>query len=172
MRCDDFLPYLETGSLARRLLARCHAARCRPCAGVYDAWVTAKQQLSSPEPLSPHLRHLWQQAADETLMQPQFRRRPFPRAVGLAAAACLLMGAVVWTVWNTHRLPPTEMDTTVAVVRLDASPVRELDTSNEFASLETCVKQLDVELGVILRETERLDARHQASEMLDRYSKW
>ena len=94
MNCDNFLPALETGGLVRRMLARCHAARCPRCAGVQAAFRAAKQRLAAAEPLSLRARQLWERAAGEVDLRPSTRRVWIPAAAGLGVATCILLVVV------------------------------------------------------------------------------
>jgi len=67
MKCDDFLPAMETGGFLQRIRARCHAACCPKCAAVHAAFAVVKRQLAAPSPISAPMRQRWGQTLDEVV---------------------------------------------------------------------------------------------------------
>jgi uncharacterized protein YhdP len=137
---------------------------------VYDSWIAVKRQLAGPEPLSPRLRAVWQHSADVPVVLPTISWRRLPVAAGLAIAACVLIALTV-TFWSPPRSQTEELVQTQPATGYDRS-VRDIDTSAEFERLETSLQQLDIQIAALMPQTELLDARLQASDILNRYSKW
>ncbi len=171
MKCDDFLPWLETGGMLRRWLAGRHAAKCGRCAAVRDTWIEAKRQLIAPEPPTADLRRMWQQAAGETARLPHLERRWYPMPAAVVAAACVLVVAVAVIAWKVNWWQSVE-PVTNGQTALASAPIEVVDRTSEFANLEIGVQQLRAEVDLALADAQRLDARRQAEELLDRYSKW
>ena len=93
-----------------------------------------------------------------------------PVALAMAAAAAVIVSVALW---NAYLRPRTNGEPGPALVQVgDVSPVREINTSDEFASLETRVQQLGLELAALVPQAELLDARHQVNELLNQYSQW
>ena len=166
MRCDDFLPALETGGHLRRLRARCHAKRCPRCAAVSAAFAETKHRLATPEPLSPRVRQLWKQAADSPAEQHAGGRRWMWFATGLAAAACLVLIFVKWGVRPPAVNHPIESSSPAGVV------VEEINPAPELSRLEAATGQLEGRLRQIEEQIARRDARREVAMTLDRFSKW
>jgi len=179
MNCDDFLPSMETGGLVRRMRARRHAARCRRCAAVYAAFVSATQQWASPEPLSPCARHLWEQAAGELAVGPFRWRRWMPLAAGLAAA-CVVLLAVAMVLRKGFIAPPprevaprpSEVPAAPIPQRLAGDVIEQLDPAEELSRLAAAARQLDAQLQRLRHEAERIDAQRQLAVTLDRFGRW
>jgi hypothetical protein len=171
MKCDDFLPYLESGGIGQQLLARIHATRCPRCAALRKAWTTAKGQLTRSEPLTLNQRRVWERAAGEVVAQPIVRLRPIPTAFVTALAACVMI-AVVWTVARVLHPPPLSEPRTDTGQLAQLTSIREIGVSEEFDSLETRVEQLKLALAELVPQAELLDARHQVNELINQYSKW
>lgn len=105
MKCDDFLPNLETPGAFGRLRARLHALHCGRCAAVRRQFVAARRDWARPAPLTPAVRETWLQAA--TTASPAMRRRSTRtqvRALAVAGAVVLVVTAV-WTAdrWTNRR---------------------------------------------------------------------
>jgi hypothetical protein len=65
MKCDDFLPAMETGGSLQRIRARIHAAWCPKCAAVLAAFAAVKRQLATPSAISLQMRQTWDKSLDE-----------------------------------------------------------------------------------------------------------
>jgi len=160
MKCEDFLPDLETGSPWRRMQARRHAVRCPRCAAVYAALTAAKARLATPEPVSPRARELWNRAARSTVTVPDRRRRWVPAVACLVTAACLLIIFVGPDLWvrpngnlmvNTGRSPDSIVTSPVTV--------SELDPVSDLSQLDDAASQLDAQLNSLRATAQRLAAR-------------
>jgi hypothetical protein len=176
MNCDDFLPELETGGLVRRMLARCHAARCPRCAAVRAAFTATKQQLALPEPLSPRARRLWERAAGEAALRtPGGRRWIAAAATGLGVAASIGVLLLIVDLAARNRAdapqPPPAVTRPMPEPR-NTTTIEEIDPAEELARLAAAVERLDKDLQTLRHEAERLDARQQIAVTLDRFSRW
>jgi hypothetical protein len=160
MKCEDFLPDLETGGWWRRMQARRHAARCPRCAAVYVAFRTAKAGLAAPEPLPPHARELWKRAARDIVLRPERRRRWVPAIACAATAACLFIAFVGPALW----VKPPRVTSPVTVVQLDPTA--------EFSRLEDEVGKLDSQLQSLRATAQRFEARQKVMIALNQYDKW
>jgi len=175
MKCDDFLPALETGGMLRRWLAGRHAQQCSRCAAVRDRWLIAKRDLAAAGLLLAEQRRIWKQAVGESAAQRAADRRWTSLPAPVLAAACILALVVALIAAKLVRRRPVDPvnNGDVAVQVVPSVPESQLvDRSTEFSSLETGVEQLLAQLDVTLVDAQRLDARQQADELLDRYSRW
>ena len=172
MKCDHFLAALETGGFVERMQARRHAARCPRCAAVRAALAAAKQQLRTCEPLSPHARQLWRQAAGEAAVRPSRHRTWIPLAAGLATA----VGVLLFIVATAGRKEPLPTPPPAGLAHSDTSPVREVvddvDSASELARLAATVERLDADLQRLRHQAERLEARQQVAMTLDEFGRW
>jgi hypothetical protein len=191
VKCDEFLPAMETGGPLRRWRARRHAARCLRCAAVLAKWVSVKDELPSivrdPTPLTDWERSVWMRAAEmgqsrEASPAAVAWRMPWPRVAGvLAAAACAVTIAVVIvrqkptaivdrpqpTGTTTTTSPAAELSRVVSAVNVQAS-----DQAAELAGLSEDVRQLADELQALRRKAERNSARQQVALTLSRFERW
>jgi hypothetical protein len=173
MKCDDFLPALETGGFARRMRARRHAAGCPQCAAARAAFARAKRQLATAEPLSPRVRQLWAAAAPGVTLRHSRRKVWIPVTAGLALAACVLLLVVEWAVWKERITPQPEREVARSLPQpTNREVVEEVDWADGLSRLAASVDQLDVQLQKLRREAERLEARQQVALTLDRFARW
>ena len=170
MKCEDFLPDLETGSLWRRIRARRHAAHCPRCASVYAAFRAVKIRLATPEPLSRSAHEIWNQAAIDAPVQFQRPVRWAPAVAGLAAAACLLIVFIGPAVWGpTGKIGGGGTQDTVTTSR---TTVIEVDLLGEFSELADAAVRLDDELESLQTLAQRRDAQRDVLLALNRYQTW
>jgi negative regulator of sigma E activity len=172
MNCDDFMLASETGGFVRRWQARRHAARCPRCAAANAAFAATKQRLATPEPLSPHVRQLWEQAACEVTVGPSRRTLWIPVAVGLGVAACVLLFVVKVAVRQELPTPHPAPQVAQAISPPDREVIVEVDPAKERSRLAAAVDRLDADMQRLRREVERLHARQQIATTLDRYGRW
>lgn len=169
MKCQDYLPSLETGRWWQRLAARRHAARCPRCAAARLEFEAAIRELAQPAEVSPELKARWRQATNEPL--PAARQIDAPRkadiqtasasrrrlaiAIACAASIAAIVG-VAWWQWpdNGQQRPAATAD------------VHEVETSQEFTRLESSLALLDGELRQVERDIERMQARQLAAELM------
>jgi hypothetical protein len=173
MKCDDFLPDLETGGFWRRRQARRHAALCPRCAKVFATWLAVKQTLARPELLSPRDREIWLRAAREPLVEPVRRVRLAPVVACLATAACLLIVFVGPGIWGKRDhsetvVPGGSVDVTI----VSATMVITLDPVDELTQLAEAADQLDQELRSLRLTAQRLEAQREVLVALNQYGKW
>jgi len=170
MKCEDFLPDLETGSLWRKMRARRHAARCPRCASVYAAFQTVKIRLATPEPLSRSARKIWNKAAIDAPVQFQRPVRWAPAVACLAAAACLFIVFIGPAVWG----PNEEIGggRTADNVATSSISVTEVDPIGEFSDLADAALRLDDELNSLQALAQRREAGREVLLALNRYQTW
>jgi hypothetical protein len=173
MKCQDFLPELETGGPWRRRRALRHAARCPRCAKVHAALVAVKATLAHPAPLSNHARELWNRAPRETAVLPERQIRLTPMIACLATAACVLIVFVGPVLWVNHDssvtwIPGGSQEKTV----VSATTVMTVDPVEEFSQLADAVDQLDAELQSLRLTAQRLEAQREVMVALSQYGKW
>jgi hypothetical protein len=168
MKCDDFLPALETGGFLRRLQARGHAAGCRRCAAVHAAWTAAKRQLAIAEPLSPRTRQLWQRAVSERCVQPETRRTGTV-AAWLAGATCVLAFLTGVAVRQDFFPPGSIPGGTDVNSPPEAEVVGEINSPTELSGLTAAVDRLDAELQGLQRLAERENAQQQIAATLRQF---
>jgi len=170
MKCEDFLPDLETGSLWKRMRARQHAARCPRCAAVYAAFRAMKIRLAAPEPLSRSAREIWNKAAIDAPVQFQRPVRWAPAVACLAAAACLFIVFIGPAVWGPNEEiggGPTRDSVTIS-----STTVIEVDPVGEFSELAVAALRLDGELQSLQTLAQRRDAQREVLLALNRYQTW
>jgi hypothetical protein len=172
MKCDNFLPALETGGFVRRLQARCHAVRCPGCTATRAALTATKQRLATPEPLSPHARRLWELAASEVIVRPATRRVWAPTAAGLGAVACILLFLVAVAVRKEFLTPQLNPEVRNFNPPPETEVVGTVDSAKELSGLAAAVKRLDADLQRLQREAERVDAQQQIATTLNQFDRW
>src|SRR5205085_279127 len=97
MRCNDFLPWLETGNWLQQARARRHAETCPSCAAAEQMLGRVKQDLRSPTKLPPRLRQKWlatvieQTKVDLASRSPKASARTWYLAAALAAGVLLVL---------------------------------------------------------------------------------
>ena len=187
MKCEDFLPALETGGPLRRRRAQRHAARCVACAAAAERLAAMKRQWADTPPIGLEERVVWERAAVD---DPGVRNIPLPapprrlamptRFQWWAAAACvLLVVSIAVTLAVRHqtvnvvvRPQPVPTTTTTQTVRASQpGPIRvePADGAGELEHLATAVDQLDVQMQELRRKAERAEARSQIASALDRF---
>jgi len=173
MKCDEFLPALETGGGRRRREARQHADHCPRCALVYVKWEATKRSLARPAPLSPHARDLWQRALRDGVTHPGRRIRLAPLVASLAAAACLLLVFVGPGLWRRGdqfgNLVPGGFK---EVTSLSPTIVVRLDPRDELVELEDAVAELEAELESVRLIADRSVAQREILVTLNQYDRW
>jgi hypothetical protein len=190
MKCQDFLPALETGGRWRRRAARRHAARCPRCAAVAERFAAVKAQWADAPPLAAQDRLAWERAADRlriagetrrrTNVVPARRRFPFAIVAGLAAAACAAVVVIVIVrhkhvdVAGGQKPAPTTNQVTPSPVASRTSPVRVevVDPAAELARLSVAVDQLDARMKDLDRQAARAEARRQVASAIDHFGRW
>jgi hypothetical protein len=173
MKCEDFLPDLETGCFWRRRQAQRHATLCPRCAKVYATWLAVKQTLARPAPLSPRAREIWLRVAREPLVGPVRHVRLTPLVACLATAACLLVVFVGPALWVKHdglvtSIPGGSREKTI----VSATTVMTLDPVEEFSQLADAVDRLEAELQSLRLTAQRLEAQREVMVALNQYGKW
>jgi hypothetical protein len=172
MKCDDFLPALETGGLVQRLKARCHAARCRRCASQRAAFADAMQRWAVAEPLSPRAESLWRQAAGAAAARPGRGNAWKLATAGAIAAACLAVACLLAVSWHIHNSPiagPQRIAAGNEIRRLGPVTVEEIDPSEGSAYLADEVRRLQVELKSLQQAIEKKSAQRQIAAALKRF---
>ena len=173
MNCDDFLAALETGGLLRRIQARRHAARCPSCATVQAAFVSAKDRLAKPEPLSPQARAAWERATFEDMRRPMPRRRWVPVAASLATAACLTIVFLSTPVREGPIKEAVEKSGEHPVARsVDDLTTALTDPVEELSQLATAAERLDAELASLRDQVERKNIQREVAVVLESYGRW
>jgi hypothetical protein len=171
MKCDDFLPSLETGSIWQRARALWHARGCHRCAGARENLRRLQQELSRNESISPYQRRLWEQALPEDVVQHTF---VWSRVRwGLAAAIVLVVATTTTTLlWRNPRTPRDQGPNVVGVDKASGVIVRMVDPAMELASLETKLTALEAELAEVPGQVERAEVQQQVAAMIQTYSTW
>jgi hypothetical protein len=189
MKCDDFLPALETGGPLRRRRARRHAARCPRCAAVAAQLAAVKRPWADVPPLAAGERLLWERAAMDDAgagnipLPAQPRRLVIPNGrQWWAAAACVLLAvSIAVTLVVRHkavqvadRPPHVPSPTTTRAEPSRLGPVRVelVDAARELDQLAAAVGRLDVQMQELRRQAERAEARSQVASALDQFGHW
>jgi hypothetical protein len=170
MKCEDFLPDLETGSLWRKMRARRHAARCPRCASVYAAFRAVKIRLATPEPLSRSAREIWIRAAVNTPVQVERQVSWAPAMACLAAAACLLIVFIGPAVWRPNE--DIGGGRTQDIVTTSGTTVIEVNPIGEFSELADAAVRLDDELESLQKLAQHRDVQREVLLALNRYQTW
>jgi hypothetical protein len=172
MKCDDFLPDLETGGLWRRMRARRHAAACPRCAAVYTAFRAAKNRLVTPEPLPRYAREIWKRAAIDAPVRFDRQVRWAPAVACLAATACLLIVFVGPAVWEDMKNVVRNGGGSQESVTTSTTIVIEVDPIGEFSGLADAADRLDRELESLRVMAQRRDAQREVMLALNQYGTW
>jgi hypothetical protein len=165
MKCDEFLIAMETGGFYRRMRARRHAASCPACGRILESFSVAKEGLVTHDPLSAHLRKLWERAAVETA-SPRWAIPWWAKlAGGLVATAVVVLVIKVGVIKKpaTSSVPQMAAEGQLTIVVLD-SP-------EELDRMTRAVDQLAGELKDIAALADRVDAKHQVAMTLDTFNK-
>jgi hypothetical protein len=176
MKCDDFLPSLETGGFWRRWRVRRHAVRCPRCAAIRTSFGKAMAGWAAAEPLAPRARKLWKLAAEENVHRPAPRHIPRRAAVAFGTVAGVLLLFAVAMMQKHVVSPQPKTEVVRDVVRqsgesreLGPITVEEIDPAQGLSRLAADVEQLDADMRAIRRKAERLDTQQQIAVTLERF---
>ena len=176
MKCDDFLPALETGGMIGRLQAAAHARRCQQCAAVRAKFEIAKRQWTDASVVTPGQREMWQRAAiAEPRMAPSRSRRS--RAQKWAMATGMTMVIVITLVLTRWSRSPSEtemaqrppLSTTPPNEVSQLSSVQQPRDQAAIDTVERALDELAVELKKLQDQADLIDARHDVDELLSTY---
>jgi hypothetical protein len=174
MKCDDFLPALETGGFWRRWQARRHATRCSRCAALRTTFDQAIGTWATAEPLAPRARQAWMQAAVESIHRPTRTRILRRAAAGFAVAACLVLALLIAVTRKDVAPPRPEIQIAEENAgqpgetrELGPITVEPIDPTQGLSRLAADVERLDAELQTLRRKAERLDCQQQIAATLE-----
>jgi hypothetical protein len=185
MKCDDFLPALETGGFFRRWIARRHARRCGNCTAALAMLDGVKEALAPPSGksgLPAHLRRRWMAVAqtEASPAEPSpavYRIGPgtiwLKRAAALAAIVLLVL--VPLLIYKFHgRATPVVPGPMVMKDRITVFPITltQVDRAAELAQLDTEIVQLQTNVRSLIKSAERLEARQRLALVLAQNTKW
>ena len=184
MRCEDFLPWLETGTRFQQLKARRHASSCPSCAAAAEMLGQLEDELGQNSPVPERLRQKWLDAAGgATAVQIAPRESRSSRRVwiAMALAASLLLALIPLSNWLNNDRPiagvqpdqpvkpmqrPKENSTVTAIV------VTSVDGREELDQLHSEVSGLQTELQQLIQRSEQLAARQELSQLLASHERW
>lgn len=189
MRCDQFLPWLESDDPSQVAAARRHAQQCASCRAAAAMLDQVKAELTSAEPLPPALREAALRIADErsevvTLPSEAPARSATASSRSLwwaALAASFLAAAVAWVVWQGRRsdevaVPRDPRPAAEQVVergrdvrRVGPITVVTIEPSLELDALAGEVATLTVTLWQATAEAERLAVQQALDRVLTDY---
>ncbi len=189
MRCDQFLPSLESGHRLRRAAARRHAEQCASCRAAAAMLDQVKAELTAAEPLPPALRQDALSIADERSEVLTLRSEALPtsssastRSLCLAAlAASIFAAAVAWIVWQGRRsdemAEPRDPRPALEQLGENGRDVRHIgpitivtiEPSQELDALAGEVAKLTVTLRQATAEAERLAVQQALERVLTDY---
>ncbi len=97
MKCDQYLAYLESNNLFKKILARRHARGCPDCREAHSTFQNIKKTLSVSESLTTQQKKLWLNVVQSETVETSEsgRRANFKIASGLIVTACILLGLFI-----------------------------------------------------------------------------
>ena len=163
MKCEDFLPALETAGIIRRAQANFHAGRCPRCAAVRERFLQAKRRWSDSATLTAVHREAWHRAVNLAPLPAPSKVARVPRwALATAALILVIVSASILT------RPPQLPD--VKDVTQDQPPTEALELPfPPFDTLERALDQLAIELTNLGNQAALMDARHDVDHLLNTY---
>ncbi|MBA3572649.1 MAG: hypothetical protein H0W34_11920, partial [Pyrinomonadaceae bacterium] len=167
MKCEQFLPWLESGSYVRAALARQHARRCESCRAAARMLDDVKQEFADSDPLPERLKQ-----AFLTMGETKAVRLPEPAedhqsraALWLAVlAAAVLIAISPWLVSLRRHAEVAEQvldhDSAQPGEQRHVGPITILivDSAGELAQLEVDLAALTTQLNVAMADAQRLSA--------------
>jgi hypothetical protein len=185
MRCEDFLPWSETGNRMQRMRARRHARSCPGCAAALEMLGQLKQELAEAPPVPQRLRQKWLDAAASQTSTVQIAPHESRNArrvwLAMALAASLLLALIPLSKWRASNeavvaVPPvrpvTPMQRPKETSTVSEIVVSSLDGQAELDQLNAEVGRLQDDLEQLIERSEQLAARQQLSQLLASHQKW
>ena len=188
MKCDDFLPAMETGGLMRRWAARRHARQCPQCAAAWQILGNVKDELAAPAAdLPPHLRRRWVAVARELASPVSGAPTPWAGNLRLfkpaaALVAVLLLALIPALIYRSFRRgqapqavgPTTHSSVVVGQDQRSIGPitVTQVDRAAELARMDTEIVQLQTRIRAVIESAERLEARQRITLVLAQNTNW
>jgi len=192
VKCEDFLPWLETGTWLQRAQANRHAKRCPSCAAAERMLEQVKRELEVSDPLPARLRQQWLSTANaHAAIEPASVRRNWSARswyLTVALAASLLLALIPLSKWWTDDPAPiaktgqntgdNKLREQVAVnvqhdqINVGQISVSTLDGRAQLNELDSKVAALQDELEQLLDRSEQLAVQQQLSQLLASHERW
>lgn len=178
MKCEQFLPWLESGSYVRAALARQHARRCESCRAAERMLDEVKQELADSDPLPERLKQ-----AFLTMGETKAVRLPEPAedhraraALWLAVLAAAVLIAISPWLFSLRRHAEVaeqmrDHDSTQPGEQRRVGPIIILtvDSAGELAQLEVELAALKTQLNAATADAQRLSAEQELARVLVDY---
>jgi hypothetical protein len=188
MRCEDFLPWLESGG-AQAEKARRHAEECASCRAAAEMLERVKAELAGSEPMPVAMRSAMLGVADgETSAGLSAMERkaaalppvvlPTRRPLWFVAIAASIVGLAFGVWWHLRKSdeivrprdrPPTKSIQTADVRRVGPITVETLDPGRELAALAGELAALEQTLADAKAGAERLAVEQALERVLTDY---
>src|SRR5262245_45179646 len=195
MKCDDFLPFLETGGWWRRWQAKRHARHCAGCAAAQAMLVELKREFAKTPPLTDRLEHMWRAAARvehaPAALSVRPRVRPAFRYAVAAVAIALAVLVPLAVRWNENHDRKGQDEIAVKPGALDGpgalEPKRQeqrswtrssriaiamADVVLELKELEDNITRLKEDINQLANASHKLEAEQEIDQVLARHSSW
>ena len=178
MKCENCWSWMETGGVARRLLARWHANRCPSCRQSLTRLEAIRRELAPDQSPSTAHRKSWQRGMAAEIPYPAWpkRRVAIAAALGMAAVLALAVGVWVTGLWpsagrapvaggNRPTIEPKELPRMPQLV--EAS--RDDESLRRIDAIKSSLLALSEELEQLSRNASLLEEREQVVQLLSDY---
>jgi hypothetical protein len=178
MKCEQFMPWLESGSYVRAALARRHARRCKSCRAAARLLDEVKQEFADSAPLPEWLKHAFLNTGETTAVSlPESIDVHRSRAgLWLATLAAVVLIAILPWLFNLRR------HAEIAEQVRDHEPAQPgehrhvgpitiltIDSARELAQLEVDLAALKTQLNAATVDAQRLSAEQELARVLVDY---
>lgn len=178
MKCEQFLPWLESENYVRVTLARQHARRCESCRVAELMLDAVKQSLTQIDPLPERLKPAFAtmgEVATVNLSEPAEDRRSLAGLWLAALAAAILIAISPWLFGLRRHANVAEQAHDRISAQADeqwfVGPITTftIDSAAGLAQIESDLAALKTDVGAATAEVQRLSAEHELARVLVDY---